>query len=326
MGSEVSISTLVERGLCSSCGACAAVCPFSAIEFPEPYSLPRVIDSRCRLCGLCYRVCPQVDIVDEVKERKIKPLATYMARSTLAEIWDVAQCGGVVTTLAMYLLDKGFVDAVVSVSRDEYWHPVPKLITEKSRILEIAGSKYTYVSVLTLLRDVVRTDAIRSVAVIGLPCHMRAIERMRRLKLATSQKVKYLIGIFCMHNFEYSVVKYIVEKFGLDIKSISKMDIKRKFIVKLVDGRVLEVPLKELDQFVRACCRNCPEFVSTIADVCVGSVGAEEGWSTVFVMSERGREIVESAVRDQYLEVKELPEKAMKAVTKLTSMKVRSKW
>jgi len=301
------------------------VCPFSAIEFPEPFSLPRVIGDKCRLCGLCYRICPQVGIVDEVRGREVKPLATYMARSTLAEVRGVAQCGGVVTTLAMYLLDRRFVDAVVSVGRDEYWRPVPKLITDKLGVLEVAGSKYTYVSVLTLLRDVVRSDAIRSVAVIGLPCHMRAIEKMRRLKLAASQKVKYLISIFCMHNFEYGVVKYIVEKFGLDIKSISKMDIKRRFIVKLVDGRVLEVPLKELDQFVRACCRSCPEFVSTIADVCVGSVGAEEGWSTVFVMSERGRGIVEDAVRDQYLEVKELPEKAMKIVAKLISMKVGSR-
>lgn len=53
----------------------------------------------------------------------------------------------------------------------------------------------------------------------------------------------------------------------------------------------------------------CMDYTAELADISVGSVGSEEGWSTVFVRTEKGEEVVESAVEKGYVEVKEIEDK-----------------
>jgi heterodisulfide reductase subunit A2 len=50
----------VDGELCSGCGACAAECPFQAIELtgPEKDRKARVISAACKGCGVCAGACP----------------------------------------------------------------------------------------------------------------------------------------------------------------------------------------------------------------------------------------------------------------------------
>jgi len=54
---------------------------------------------------------------------------------------------------------------------------------------------------------------------------------------------------------------------------------------------------------------NCG--TAELADISVGPVGSEEGWSTVFTRTERGEEIVKGALEKGYSEVKEIEEKGL---------------
>ena len=54
---------IIDRGLCTACGTCAAVCPKNCIVFegeePSPGDLlkTRAVEN-CNHCGMCYACCP----------------------------------------------------------------------------------------------------------------------------------------------------------------------------------------------------------------------------------------------------------------------------
>ena len=75
---------------------------------------------------------------------------------------------------------------------------------------------------------------------------------------------------------------------GVDIRDVKKMNFnKGKFIVE-TDKEVKEVPIKVVAPLARKGCHHCQDYTSYFADISVGSVGSDEGWSTVFVRTETG--------------------------------------
>ncbi|HOG80506.1 MAG TPA: 4Fe-4S binding protein, partial [Anaerolineaceae bacterium] len=57
---------------CAGCGACAAVCPFGALEIVDGYSV--VNEEKCMGCGICVSHCPQGALALELAPQKGAPL------------------------------------------------------------------------------------------------------------------------------------------------------------------------------------------------------------------------------------------------------------
>ncbi len=53
----------------------------------------------------------------------------------------------------------------------------------------------------------------------------------------------------------------------------------------------------------------------------MGSVGSEDGWSTVFARTEKGEEIVKGALKEGYIEAKEIEEKGLGLIRRLGERK-----
>ena len=57
------IADIGNKGLCTACGGCAAVCPKAAVtmrENPAGFMVACVDEALCVDCGLCRKVCPSV--------------------------------------------------------------------------------------------------------------------------------------------------------------------------------------------------------------------------------------------------------------------------
>jgi coenzyme F420 hydrogenase subunit beta len=131
------------------------------------------------------------------------------------------------------------------------------------------------------------------------------------------------IGLFCMESFHYDglIRKYFPER-GIDVNSVTSFRIKKgRFIASGPDGELLKVKLRELDEYVRGSCKLCTDFAAEFADISVGDVGSEDGWSTVLVRTELGEKVVERLIASGRVEVQELSEDDLTPAAKLAQRK-----
>lgn len=62
----------VQDDICTSCGTCADICPFGAIDFDGSY--PTILFEECMGCGICVRHCPESALRLMVEPTKGVPL------------------------------------------------------------------------------------------------------------------------------------------------------------------------------------------------------------------------------------------------------------
>jgi coenzyme F420 hydrogenase subunit beta len=315
------VSVVFNSGTCCQCGWCSAICPVNAIKVDA--DTLEIDDNKCMKCGLCFTVCPRSFSIDQAN-KAIKKLnkklnwsdkigayiSTYSGSTKNDEIMKVRQDGGVVTTIAEYLLDKKIVDAVIAVKHSkQLWKPEPVIIDDVKDLYKTAGTKYANSPSLSILDQ---TKKYENIAFVGVPCMMKALEKGKLFLsgLPFFKNIKYKIGLFCMESFPYEgIIKLAKEQFDKDINELTKMNIGGgKFIIKLKSGEQLDVPLKEVKKYARESCHFCEDLTSDYADFSVGSIGSQDGWSSVITRTKESDEIYNEIIKNGDLESKDLKE------------------
>lgn len=329
LGFEELKKLIVDSGLCSRCGTCAAFCERLEMKEHGPELVRECIMEldaiKCGELGTCYDNCPiltfsQVELDKKVfgEAREDKVLGKYKkivaVKSKGKEILKKSQDGGAVTALLLCALEEKLVDGAVVVSRSDDWLAEAKLVFNKEALLASAGTKYSSTpSVTTFGRSM---NEHRKLAIVGTGCQIAGARKAEHGTLSvlidkkkeSDQPFNLLtIGLFCYENFVYSKFKAKVEEeFGIKLGDIVKNDIiKGKVIIHTKDGKEHVKPVKVFNDIVEDCCKLCEDFTASFADISVGSVGTEDGWSTVIVRSDTGLELLEKAVKKGYVEIKE---------------------
>lgn len=148
----------------------------------------------------------------------------------------------------------------------------------------------------------------KKVAFVGVPCQIQALKKMNVLMGKFNNVIS--IALFCRENWSYGCMRALVEDdLEIPFGNVRKFDIKRgKFVIKFSENgeeKVKEIPLQDTRPYVRINCHICLDFLGELADIDVGSVGSETGYSTVITRTRAGKEIVESAAKSGYIELSE---------------------
>jgi len=321
-----------ETGICSGCGACVAVCPADALSFPKGEMVTSPVSSGyCKqatdsvACGACYAACPRTGPQGE------ETLGTYLellsARS--ASVVPHAQSGGAVTAILAHALDAGLIDAVVTVSEDRFTlKPSSVIITRSEALISVAGSRYSWwVPLLAALKTAVVEKKYRRIAVVGVPCAVQALAKIRTsdndLLVPYANAIRLVIGLFCTESFDYSslINTQLRVRHNLEPFEIKKLDVKGKLAIEKTDGSTTSIPLAELEACIRNGCHSCTDFTALDADISAGSVGSPAGETTLLVRNATGKAFVDAAVRGEKLLVKEGAD--VPAVEKLAKAKIK---
>lgn len=298
------VSIVFDSGVCCHCGWCSSVCPVNAIEVTA--DTLEIDEKICMKCGLCFTVCPRSFSIDQAYQSIKKTdksltysekiggyVNAYTASTTKDEIKKVRQDGGIVTSILEYLLENKLVDAVIAVQHSsDLWRPEPVIVESVKDLYKTGGTKYANAPSLTIIDQAKKYDRL---AVVGVPCMMKALEKgiLFPSGLPFFKNIKYKIGLFCMESFSYAdIIKLTKDKFDQDINELTKMNIdKGKFIINLRSGEEMAVDLKEVQSYARDNCHYCEDLTSDYADISVGSIGSQGGYSSVITRSKEGDEV-----------------------------------
>lgn len=301
-----------DKGICSGCGACVAVCPAEAIIFrkgegseaPMNTGYCKEITDHVK-CGACYSACPRTE---EAVSAKKMMLGSYIKIGSAKSGFEVSgkQSGGAVTAILANAFEEGLIDAVVTVSQDNWTHePFSALITSEEAIITTAGSRYNWwVPTLAALKEAAVTRKYRKIAVVATPC---AVQALRRIKESDNDLVKpfgdairLIIGLFCTETFDYE--KLVRGKLETELKiepwNIRGFDVKGKLEIRMNDGTLQTISLKDIEDCIRPGCMHCTDFTAVDSDISAGSVGSGEGLTTLIIRDEEGMGFVDSAIRN----------------------------
>ncbi len=169
--------------------------------------------------------------------------------------------------------------------------------------------------------DIIQINKTGKAAMVGTPCQILAATKMDRF-MEEEFPVDLKIGLFCMENFSYSNMKELFKEYHVDINDLTQYRIEKGHLwLYLTENRVVKIPLNKAKKSMRKNCQICMDFTSEQSDISVGSVGSPEGWSTVIIRTEKGLELIESAERDNYIEIKPISESGLKIMEKLANDK-----
>lgn len=321
-----------DAGICSGCGACVAVCPADAICFGESGTADRPVNiGYCKQavdevpCGACYDACPRIG---PREPGSIGPCEEIISARAAFDI-PHRQSGGAVTAILVNALEEGLIDAVVTVSEDRWTlRPSSVVITSTEELIHQAGSRYNWwVPLVAALKTAVIERKYRRIAVIGVPCVVQALHRIREsdndLLTPFGRSIRLVIGLFCTESFDYTalVEGKIRKEYAIETWKIERLDVRGKLAVIMRDGTSIEIPMKELESTVRPGCHYCLDLTGVYSDISAGAVGSPAEFTTLIVRNDAGKMFVGSAVKNDRLVIG--PEPDIAAIERLISLKVQ---
>ncbi|MEM7544110.1 MAG: Coenzyme F420 hydrogenase/dehydrogenase, beta subunit C-terminal domain [Pseudomonadota bacterium] len=275
------------RGLCTDCGvsrmkdprACGRACQFIAPDYP---AMETHLHGRTRH--------------KDGDERFFGPYRR-MARARMRKPKDGAQWTGITTSIAQRLLERGEVDAVLTMIPDEAdrWRPKLALITDPAAMAKARGMRMGYAPLLALLEPA-RAAGFTRLAIIGIPCQVYAL---RALEASLGFERLYVIGTPCSDNTTTERFHEFLALLSDKPETISYLEFRADYHVELRfdDGRHEEIPFLKLPisdlapDFFPLTCRTCVDYTNSLADITVGYMGGEgEQW--IIARTAQGEEML----------------------------------
>ncbi|MGI6681404.1 MAG: Coenzyme F420 hydrogenase/dehydrogenase, beta subunit C-terminal domain [Bdellovibrionota bacterium] len=348
---EKNIKNIVSSKLCNSCGACIASCPFKALE-KNIDNIPIVLDDKCTHCGICSKVCAGnnfnfLEIYKEIYNKNYDIKTTlgeyknaYLSYALKEETREQGTSGGLVKALLISLLETSKIKGAILVSGDETECFKAKAIVAKTKsdILNAGKSRYSRSLTLDVLKQLETEDG--KFALVGLPCQIHALWKIRKLNPKINEKILLTIGLFCHSQIETIPERIILKKFNID-----KLPVKEYIsrfgkhpgtpYVRLENNELRPVyfPKKKFYRptshemlnimyrlYTPKRCMYCFDGASELADISVGDpwfkninkehfnkIDFKDGYSFVLARTSQGKELIENASENNKIYLKELP-------------------
>ena len=299
----VTISRVVEEGLCHGCGTCAGVCPNDALvmQIVEGLWVPKVSLNKCNSCGICAKVCPGYKVNFEelnVEAFGKEPsdystgqcLNCYVSHSIDQNLRYSSASGGLASQILISALEQGLIDGAL-VTRMNSANPLESeafIARSAKEIMDASKSKYCPVAANYALKDIMHEKG--KFAVVGLPCHLHGVRKAEQLFPTLKKKIVLHLGLMCSHMVSFTGTEFVVGKLHVkknDVKGIAYrgngwpggMTVKTArgtTSIPLVGNWRSYWPVFSSFLFTPMRCTMCPDQLAELADVSLGDAWLPE--------------------------------------------------
>jgi coenzyme F420 hydrogenase subunit beta len=219
-----------------------------------------------------------------------------------------AQWTGIVSSLAIAMLEAGLVEGVVCVqnSKHDRFSPQPIIARSRDEILAAKVNKPTLSPNLSVL-DAVERSGMKKLLFVGVGCQ---VEALRSVQDKIGLEKLYVLGTPCVDNVTRAGLQKFLETTSSSPETVVYYEFMQDFRVHFKHddsviggpGRKWEeiVPFfaldtKELKDVFAPSCLSCFDYVNSLADLVVGYMGAPFGWQWIVARNDAGLEMLELA-------------------------------
>ncbi len=342
LGQKALKEKVLDRGLCTHCGACINLCPY-AVAYKDQTIL---MDTCNREEGRCYAFCPRTPTNLQILQEErfsLKDLTPelgamkgfYLARAADPAIRQEAQHGGTVSALLSLALETGMIDLAVISDQEDNFLPSGAVAQKPAEVRKRAKSKFVVTPTLATFNKVVQ-EGPEKIGVVATPCQALALAKMRSKPIphpdSPIDKLILVIGLFCGWAFSWrELTKLLQTKFGnTPILGLDIPPSKHHSMEVHTPNGIIEINLDEVLPAVRPACQYCPDMTAEFADISVGSARLPEGWdmargwNQVIVRTPLGVKLMELARSRGILEFRDMPEGNLERLKKASLNKKKN--
>ncbi len=287
----VSVSKIINNGLCLGCGLCEAIDRESMMQISKDgFYRPVPVPSDKESVSIINHVCPGI----YVDARGGENTSVWGNVEEVCNAWssdpDIRRnqsSGGALSALAIYLLESHKVDGILHVRniQGDYLHNELHVSRNKQEVLLGSASRYAPANVFSSIFDILNACKDETFCFIGKPCDVAAVRNILREFPQYSRQIIYCLSIFCAGMPSYNATQKTISAFGnTDKKPVS---IKYRgdgwpgyFTVQYSDGTKNRMTYNEswgkiLGRDLGYRCKICPDGIGLLADISAG-----DSWNT----------------------------------------------
>ncbi len=267
---------------CTGCGLCEAI-NNSEVKREEDGHYYPVLKEKKEI-DFCSTVCPSSGHYLEFDESKLiwgSYISAWYGYSNDSVIREKASSGGVLSSLAIFLLEKKEVDGIIHVEADEAtpYETIISISTSTEDVLRHAGSRY---SISAPLKEINRyLDQEKKYAFIGKPCDVSALRSYMSIDENVKKSIKYMFSFFCAGQpSNFAQLKLLKELNCLEPEKCSKLNYRGngwpgETTCIQRDGVVQSMSYEKswgtiLGRDVKKACRFCMDGIGLCADIVCG--------------------------------------------------------
>ena len=278
--------------------------------------------SRCGLCDTsyvqyvkeaCAFITQRVDELEQSAHGRSRRLEnederyfgvhSHMTAARKSDPIDGAQWTGIVSSIAIAMLENEWVEGVVCVQNtdEDRFQPKPVIARTAEEVLAARVNKPTLSPNLSIL-DLVKESGIKRLLAIGVGCQIQAL---RAVQAELGLEKLYVLGTPCVDNVTREGLQKFLETTSRSPETVVAYEFMQDFRVhfKHSDGTEEKVPFfglktNQLKDVFAPSCMSCFDYVNSLADLVVGYMGAPFGWQWIVVRNKNGQEMFD-LIRDQ---------------------------
>lgn len=280
------IEQIVESNLCHGCGGCAAIAPSGVVKMQlteAGYFRPTTeADLPADFGVKLDSICTGARIEQDVQGRNYHPSWGALVTLEVGYAKDPAvrfraSSGGMLSAIAIHLLETGDVDFVLHTRADPA-DPIGNITIpsfNRNEIVEAAGSRYAPSSPLADLEKHLATGL--KFAFIGKPCDVATLRAMARIDPRIDTQIPYKLSFFCAGIPSRKGAHALLEKMNVEPDQVQKFDFRGNGWPGLAravsaDGSEATMDYAEswgtvLSRHLQFRCKICPDGTGEFADI-----------------------------------------------------------
>lgn len=310
---------------CTGCGLCESLNKGILLQNEKGYSYPESVDEL-----ISAKVCP----VSGVQSYRLdtssiwgKSEKVYLGWSENSDVRKKASSGGVLTTIACYLLDQNIVDAIIQVrrSQDCVYKTETVISTSKEEIECCSGSRYAISHPLNCIGSL---DRSKKYCLIAKPCDISAFRNYSKLHPEINSYITVCMSFFCMGLPSNDAQRKLLDKLQCTGDACVSLNYRGNgwpgfATAEDKEGNRHSITYDEswgkiLGRDLMPYCRYCIDGIGEEADIACGDAwyikdghpdfDEHEGRNVIFARTSLGMTILEQAVKKEYLHIENFPD------------------